>query len=74
MERGLYLRNKSRYRTCSEFAVEYAGEDGESNRAFFYLEADRGTMPVMPKEVPRPRSNAVQIPGAYRTTCAERLV
>jgi len=28
------------------FALDYADEDGESNRAFFFLEADRGTMPV----------------------------
>ena len=28
------------------FALEFRDEDGKSNRAFFFLEADRGTMPV----------------------------
>jgi hypothetical protein len=29
------------------FALEYEGPDGQADRAFFFLEADRGTMPVM---------------------------
>ena len=29
------------------FALEYENPDGQSDRAFFFLEADRGTMPVM---------------------------
>lgn len=29
------------------FALDFADEDGESERAFFFLEADRGTMPVI---------------------------
>lgn len=29
------------------FALEYEGPDGQTDRAFFFLEADRGTMPVM---------------------------
>jgi protein involved in plasmid replication-relaxation len=29
------------------FALDYADQDGKRNRAFFFLEADRGTMPVM---------------------------
>lgn len=28
------------------FGLEFEGENGESKRAFFFLEADRGTMPV----------------------------
>lgn len=29
------------------FALEYQSQDGKSQRAYFFLEADRGTMPVM---------------------------
>jgi hypothetical protein len=29
------------------FALDFPDEDGEHNRAFFFLEADRGTMPVI---------------------------
>jgi hypothetical protein len=29
------------------FALEYAGENGQPERVHFFLEADRGTMPVM---------------------------
>jgi hypothetical protein len=29
------------------FALDFADEDGEGKRAFFFLEADRGTMPVI---------------------------
>jgi hypothetical protein len=29
------------------FALDFPDEDGESHRAFFFLEADRGTMPVI---------------------------
>jgi hypothetical protein len=29
------------------FAIDFVDEDGESKRSFFFLEADRGTMPVM---------------------------
>ena len=28
------------------FALEFSGQDGKWNRAYFFLEADRGTMPV----------------------------
>jgi len=28
------------------FALEYAGQNGQRERVFFFLEADRGTMPV----------------------------
>jgi hypothetical protein len=28
------------------FALEYSGQEGGTERAFFFLEADRGTMPV----------------------------
>ncbi|HEV2693620.1 MAG TPA: replication-relaxation family protein [Verrucomicrobiae bacterium] len=28
------------------FALEFAGRDGQPDRAYFFLEADRGTMPV----------------------------
>jgi len=33
------------------FALEYAGENGISQRAYFFLEADRGTMPVIRKNL-----------------------
>ena len=29
------------------FALEYTGQEGQSERAYFFLEADRGTMPVI---------------------------
>jgi hypothetical protein len=31
------------------FALEYADQSGQVQRAYFFLEADRGTMPVMRK-------------------------
>ena len=31
------------------FALEYADQNGQSQRAYFFLEADRGTMPVIRK-------------------------
>jgi hypothetical protein len=33
------------------FALEYENPDGQSDRAFFFLEVDRGTMPVMRKNL-----------------------
>ena len=33
------------------FALDFPDEDGEWKRAFFFLEADRGTMPVMRKNL-----------------------
>jgi len=33
------------------FALEFKGRDGQDNRALFFLEADRGTMPVMRKNL-----------------------
>jgi hypothetical protein len=33
------------------FALEYADEKGETQRAYFFLEADRGTMPVIRKNL-----------------------
>jgi hypothetical protein len=33
------------------FALEYAGADGQTQRAHFFLEADRGTMPVVRKNL-----------------------
>jgi hypothetical protein len=33
------------------FALDFLEEDGEPKRAFFFLEADRGTMPVMRKSL-----------------------
>jgi hypothetical protein len=32
------------------FAIDFTGNDGDANRAFFFLEADRGTMPVIRKD------------------------
>jgi len=33
------------------FALEFKGRDGEDNRALFFLEADRGTMPIIRKNL-----------------------
>lgn len=33
------------------FALEFPGRDGNSQRAYFFLEADRGTMPVIRKNL-----------------------
>ena len=33
------------------FALGYEGPDGQDDRAFFFLEADRGTMPVMRQDL-----------------------
>jgi len=33
------------------FALKYSGEAGKCNRAFFFLEADRGTMPIKRRQL-----------------------
>jgi hypothetical protein len=53
------------------FALDSVGGDGRVNRAFFFLEADRGTMPVIRKNLAQ--SSCYRKLLAYEATWTQRL-
>jgi hypothetical protein len=53
------------------FALDFPDEDGEAKRAYFFLEADRGTMPVMRKNLSQTSFYRKLL--AYEATWTQRI-